>query len=456
MSVMAPLTVRDMGEFEGNLKEARQIGVEAVTVDVWWGRVMERRDDPQWGYYLSLFKSIREAGLAIVPIIAFHRCGGGPGDNCNIPMPAWIYSDLAAEAGLEADDLRYESETGRKCSDYLAPWVTSLEPVKGAMRAFMEAFANHEEFKRLAEEGVIKEINVSMGPTGELRYPAYNGADGWEFPHRGLFQAYSRPARASFREWAMASGGDWVNEHRTRPFAIRPPFGHVESDFTHQTDICGRARADQFVGRKIHAREEYGRDFIRWYHESLLDHCRGLLGEANAVFGGVFASIPLGMKIPGIHWQWRSTDVPRYAELTAGLMPYQSGLRSWVAPHSENTGYDSLFQCVADMKSSLGREIVVHFTALEMDDDTGWKETSMAHTLVMSVGETARRYGVTLSGENALKKVATDGDDRTWYYIDKAFDSGYFSGFTLLRLCEEYWNTDKEKLESFIKEHDLD
>jgi beta-amylase len=67
----------------------------------------------------------------------------------------------------------------------------------------MQAFAAH--FAPLADS--FAEVNISLGPTGELRYPAYNKSDGWSYPDRGNFQAYSRLAQQGFREWALARFG---------------------------------------------------------------------------------------------------------------------------------------------------------------------------------------------------------------------------------------------------------
>ena len=51
------------------------------------------------------------------------------------------------------------------------------------------------------------EVNISLGPTGELRYPAYNGNDCTGYPDRGNFQAYSRIARQGFRSGRWLASG---------------------------------------------------------------------------------------------------------------------------------------------------------------------------------------------------------------------------------------------------------
>jgi hypothetical protein len=70
------------------------------------------------------------------------------------------------------NDLKYESETGRIQDDAIAPWATATTAVLDEYREFMQAFSAH--FAPVASSFV--EINISLGPTGELRYPAYNGS----------------------------------------------------------------------------------------------------------------------------------------------------------------------------------------------------------------------------------------------------------------------------------------
>jgi hypothetical protein len=75
-NVMAPLHVmnyndsakfeipQDWDSFQKELEIAKSIGVDAVSVDVWWGDV-ERRGDNRfdWTYYREIFRRIEEAGL---------------------------------------------------------------------------------------------------------------------------------------------------------------------------------------------------------------------------------------------------------------------------------------------------------------------------------------------------------------------------------------------------------
>lgn len=44
------------------------------------------------------------------------------------------------------------------------------------------------EFDEFFEDGIISEIEVGLGPCGELRYPSYAVKHGWRYPGIGEFQ----------------------------------------------------------------------------------------------------------------------------------------------------------------------------------------------------------------------------------------------------------------------------
>lgn len=459
-AVMAPLRMSEteLAQFDSLLDEAKSIGVTAVSVDVWWGLVEKTGNQNfEWGYYDQVFQKIRGKGLKIVPILAFHKCGGGPGDDCDIPLPAWVWDHFTA-VGLSANDLKYESETGTVQDDAIPPWASEHPAVLAQFREFLEAFEQH--FAPLAAD--VSEINISLGPTGELRYPAYNGSDGWHYPDRGNFQAYSDLAQAHFRTWALAKYGDLsgVSQHwgiaLSSPADIRVPGGELP-------DHRGR-RAQSFVDAHDYQDMPYGRDFIDWYHASLVGHGQRVLLAAHDALDGPLKSTPLGMKIPGIHWQLQCTPHPRIAEVTAGLIPTSLTPQ---ARQPDAFGYRRVMEMIAEVKRSTHREVILHFTALEMDNDAQCEiGTSMAEALVFWVSQAAEDQGITHRGENALSCVndaegPTSPDNRSWERIGNAFTHASYSGFTFLRLTSQRegsgcvpWNAvDKERYRAFIQDH---
>lgn len=413
-NVMAPLHVTDRALFRQQLAVAKHIGVDGVSVDVWWGLV-ERSGDQQfdWTYYDAIFADIQGAGLKIVPIMAFHQCGGNVGDDCDIPLPAWIWQHYHA-LGVAPEDLQYQSEYGNRSVETVALWANQW--ILPQYSEFMQAFA--KRYAGLAEH--ISEINISMGPAGELRYPSYNSHDGGQtaYPSRGGFQAYSTLAVADFRQ-AM----------RQKYQTIEALNQAWQSSFTRFSQLAPPSDGENFINTGDAYNTRYGRDFTLWYHNALLAHGKRMLNTAMTAFDNELAHIELGFKIPGIHWKMAATDYScRSAELAAGLI-------STASPFSNDNGfgYASIVGLAAEYVTE-PRGIVLHFTALEMEDNPGGTGQSLAKTLVQWLGAEAARQHVVIKGENALAAGVTQRQG--WDNIDAVFTRGHFQGMTVLRLAQ--------------------
>lgn len=409
-NVMAPLEVADWNSFDNQLNTAASMGVTAVSVDVWWGKV-EGAGDQQfdWSYYDTIFSHITNAGLDIVPIMSFHQCGGNVGDTCNIPIPSWIWNHYSP---VSAADLRYKSEQGNESIETVSLWADHL--VAAEYQEFMEAFENH--FSGYA--GDIPEVNISMGPAGELRYPSYNSHDsGSGYPTRGAFQSYSDVAKADFQSWALNKYGSLSGVNNAWGLSLGS-----------SSQILPPSNAGTFINNGDHYYTQYGRDFVRWYHDSLMQHGHTMMDTAVAAFDGAFADIELGMKIPGIHWKMSSGDnTQRSAEIAAGLIPSDIDLNATNTGH----GYADIVGVPASYQN-LARGVVLHFTALEMNDDPYGSGQSLAQSLVFWVAEEAEAQGVPIKGENALAGGVTS--DTGWNNIENAFDYASYSGMTVLRI----------------------
>ncbi|MFQ3230805.1 family 14 glycosylhydrolase [Reinekea sp.] len=430
-AVMAPLEVNNWSEFENQLSSVKSIGVTGVSVDVWWGKV-EANGDQQfdWSYYDSIFQKIENAGLHIIPIMSFHQCGGNVGDDCNIPIPSWIWNKYTGQ-GVSASDLKYKSEYGNESIETVSLWRDSY--VLSEYKEFMEEFESHYA----AKANVIDEVNISMGPAGELRYPSYNSHDGnlTGYPTRGGFQAYSEPAKQDFRNWVVAKYGSVANASNQWGFTLNSA-----------NDINPPSNAGAFINNGEQNNTAYGRDFIRWYHDSLMDHGYRMMDNAILAFDGAFANVELGFKIPGIHWKMSATDnTKRSAEMAAGLIP------SDVNVNSVSTGYGYAdIVGVAASYNNHPRDVVLHFTALEMNDDPNGGGQSLAKSLVFWVANEAAAQGVSIKGENALSGGVTYGGG--WDNIVNAFTHASYSGMTVLRINHVAGGTGNYRYEQFINQ----
>jgi hypothetical protein len=433
-NVMAPLDLDAAppgawDAFSAQLKIAKSMGIDAVSVDVWWGKVERTGDNVfDWSYYDRIVAAVEAAGLHWVPIMSFHQCGGNVGDSCNIPIPVWIW-DRFKDQGVSREALQYRSERDNVSSEVVAVWQDKL--VVPQYQEFMNAFQSHFS----AKAAITDEINLSMGPAGELRYPSYNAHDGAAcgFPTRGCFQAYSGSAQAEFRAYVLNKYHDlagvnaaWKDSLGNTPLTDVAQIGPPDD----QDPANGRAAA--FISRDDEFRTQYGRDFIDWYNQSLVDHGHRLLDAAIATFsGGAFKNTPISLKMAGVHWQMMdSADHPRVAEIAAGLI--QTSIGS-LKDEAHGFGYQNILNMIASYRGRA--KIDFHFTCLEKDDmewDGSNHAFSLAKTLVFWVAQGAADKGLVIKGENAL-----DGgvmSDHGWDNIWNAFHWAAYTGLTVLRI----------------------
>lgn len=437
-NVMAPLRVNDWSAFDQQLNAVKKYGVDAVSVDVWWGEVEGAADNQfNWNYYDTIFAKIKAHGLKIVPILSFHQCGGNVGDDCDIPLPSWLWSKYAGRTlnglQLSADDLKYKSEQGHVSPEFVQLWADPL--VESEYADFVRAFKSH--FSALAND--VIEINVSLGPSGELRYPSYNAHDtGSGYPKRGALQAYSRLAVEDFRQKMLNKYGSLAG--------VNLAWGIQLSD---ASQIKPPDNGEYFFSHGDYRDIQYGKDFIDWYNQSLVDHGKTLIGTVIDALAGDFPRAQIGYKIPGVHWAMGSPQYPRAAEVAAGL------IQTSVDFNADNSGHG--YHKVVGLAKALsdrGRRVVLHFTCLEMGNYGGngnQEPTSQAQNLVFWVAQEAQRQGITIKGENALAGGVTG--DGGWDYIANAFRFAAYSGLTTLRVGEVAYGTGQARYAALIDEY---
>ncbi|MGV3734009.1 MAG: family 14 glycosylhydrolase [Microcella sp.] len=434
-NVMAPLEVSDWTQFSNQLATVEAYGVDAVTVDVWWGKVEATGDNQfNWSYYDQIFQVITSRGLDIVPIFSFHQCGGNVGDTCNIPLPSWLWSKYQGATlngvSLDINGLKHRSEQGNFSSETVQGWATPL--VQNEYQAFTQAFVARYGTTYATR---MQEINVSLGPAGELRYPSYNSHDsGTGYPTRGALQAYSPLAIKSFQQWALAKYGTLAG--------INAAWG---SSVTAITQVQPPSNAGFFFSSGDYRNTQYGKDLIDWYNKSLVDHGERMLDTVLAALGSSFPGAEIGYKIPGVHWSMTG-PTPRAAEVTAGL------IQTSVDMYAVNTGrgYANIVG-LANRVADSGRGVILHFTCLEFNDENFAPQYSQAKTLVGWVGAEAGRQGVKIKGENALAGGITSNTG--WDNVNQAFDSFPYIGMTVLRVGEVASGTGATRYAQFIQKY---
>lgn len=392
--VMTPLTpISDWGAFRKQLDTLKRNGISGVTTDLWWGKFEGAGQGKfDWSYYQKYAETVRAAGLQWEPILSFHRCGGNVGDDCNEPLPSWLW-----KSSPNADqEMKFIDEKGFVNDEYISFWHESAYAhYESAMASFASNFSPYAD--------VISRISVSLGPAGELRYPSYNFAAGWTYPQRGRLQAYSTAARKDFRASIRRQYQDDLKR-------LNLAWGTALNSFD---EIQPPSDGDLFF--QTATRTPYGRDFLGWYQGALEGHLERMMALAHKQLSPALPA-RLIAKMSGVHWLYNSPNMPHAAENAAGYVDYERMV--------------SRFQAV---------NVDLTFTALEMDDassnDVGPGEPppfSAPQTLARRIAALARERGVAIWGENALP--ISNGESRRYRNISTMLASEGFIGFSLLRL----------------------
>lgn len=392
-------------KLEKQLKKLKSAQVDGIMVDVWWG-IVESKGPKQyeWSAYRCLFETVKRCGLKVQAIMSFHRCGGNVGDNITIPLPEWVL-----EIGETNPDIFYTNRTGNRNKECLSLAVDNLPIFQGRTavemyRDYMKSF--RENMAYFIDSGLIIDIEVGLGPAGELRYPSYIETQGWVFPGIGEFQCYDKYLRADYEDAVKRIG---------HPEWKLPENAGEYNDTPEATEF--------FKSNGTYLTEE-GKFFLTWYSSKLLLHGDQILDEANKVFLG--CELKLAAKVSGIHWWYKSDS--HAAELTAGYYNLKS-----------RDGYRPIARML------YRHHALLNFTCLEMRNrEHPVDAKSGPQELVQQVVSCGWRENIEVAGENALSRYDRDGYNQillnarpNGINADVDHPKRKMFGFTYLRLCDK-------------------
>eukprot|EP01104_Vermistella_antarctica_P004963 TRINITY_DN1536_c0_g1_i1.p1 TRINITY_DN1536_c0_g1~~TRINITY_DN1536_c0_g1_i1.p1 ORF type:complete len:462 (+),score=100.66 TRINITY_DN1536_c0_g1_i1:38-1387(+) len=371
-----------------NFTQLKNGGVAGVTTDVWWGMV--ENSGPQqynWTAYDDLFKLVDQSGLQLQVTMSFHQCGGNVGDDCNIPLPQWVLS-LAS-----GNNLFYQDANGNEDQEYLSLGIDNIAALSGRTAVdvytdFMTSFA-----KRYSQYlgSLISNVQIGMGPAGELRYPAYNSAY-WTFCGIGAFQMYDANMLAMLSAAANQSGV--------------PQYGDGGPDNAGSYNDTPCDTEFFCAGGYNNYESDYGQFFLTWYTQALVDHGDAILAKARSVFG---SKAGISGKLSGVHWWYM--DPSHAAELTAGYKNDDDG-----------NGYDIFASMFAKHNASLD------FTCLEMLDSSQPADCACGpQELVTQVKEAAQDGKIGFAGENALPVFDQASFAQIEYQASNIYAIDYFA-----------------------------
>ncbi|KAJ8451028.1 hypothetical protein Cgig2_026837 [Carnegiea gigantea] len=419
--VMLPLDTVTVGgslskprAMNASLMALKSAGVEGIMVDAWWGLV--EKDGPlryNWDGYAELVQMVQKHGLKLQVVMSFHQCGGNVGDSCSIPLPPWVLEEISKNP-----DLVYTDKSGRRNPEYISLGCDSLPVLQG--RTPIQAYSDYmrsfrDRFKDYLGN-VIVEIQVGMGPCGELRYPSYPGSNGtWRFPGIGEFQCYDKYMKASLQAAAEAIGQrEWGNGGP-----------HDSGHYNQFPEDTG------FFRREGTWNTKYGEFFLEWYSGKLLEHGDRILESAEGIFQGTGAK--LSGKVAGVHWHYKTRS--HAAELTAGY--YNTRNRDGYLP-------------IARLFAKHG--VVFNFTCMEMKDGEQPEHAGCSpEGLVQQVKIATQTARIELAGENALEIYDASGYAQVLATSNSHSGSG-LSAFTYLRMNKKLFDGDNWRhLVEFVK-----
>ncbi|KAG1355042.1 Beta-amylase 7 [Cocos nucifera] len=429
------------------LRILKSVNVDGVMVDCWWGIVeAHASQEYNWHGYKKLFQIVRELKLKLQVVMSFHECGGNIGDDVCIPLPHWI-----AEIGRSNPDIFFTDGEGRRNPECLSWGIDKERVLRG--RTGLEVYFDYMrsfrvEFDEFFEDGIISEIEVGLGPCGELRYPSYPVKHGWRYPGIGEFQK----ARYSFVVLELSSYSHFTLMHWQNIY-----FPAFDPEITgHIFDILHGMCYDQYLMKSLRKAAEarghsfwargpenagsynsrphetgffcdggdydsyYGRFFLNWYSQVLVDHCDRVLSLAKLAFEGTC----IAAKISGIHWWYKTAS--HAAELTAGF--YNPCNRD---------GYAS----IASMLKKHGAAL--NFTCVELRTLDQHEEFPEAladpEGLVWQVLNAAWDVCIPVASENALPCHDRDGYNKILENSKPMHDPDgrHLSAFTYLRLSPD-------------------
>jgi hypothetical protein len=324
----------------------KENGFKGVTMDFWWGIIELQPRSYQFEEYIKLIEEIKNIGLKVKVILSFHSCGNTIGDDCYFPLPQWVLDS--------GSSFFYMDQNGSLNHEYISIFADDLKlkdqrTVLEAYEDFISEFNN--KFK-IYYGNVIVNIELGVGPAGQLHYPSYSYKNG--FCNIGFFQWYGEVATKSFQAFLknislkeensdLSTIGN-LHVPTLKQLNIKP---HQEYFFqalnlsqekctnVREKEDCGNPETKQhecfqsgccwqevegepfcFFPRQVYNyKANLGIIYQLWYQEEQLKHLQRILTIGRKVLG---FGIPISVKLPCIHWF--VNDHSRAAERTAGFM----------------------------------------------------------------------------------------------------------------------------------------
>lgn len=318
---------------------------------------------------MDLVMLARRHGLKVRAVMAFHQCGTGPGDPCWIPLPQWVLEEMDKDP-----DLAYSDRFGRRSREYLSLGCDILPVLRGRtpIQAYSDFMRSFKDTFRDLLGVIVTDLQVGMGPAGELRYPSLRSEKLTRpdsLPELGEFQCYDKYMLVSLNACARDFGmRGWGNGG---PLGACNVLQNPEGSTFFWSDDCWNT--------------PQGRFFLEWYSGMLLLHGERLCIVAKAIFWST--GVKISAKVASINWYYGTESHP--SELTAGY--YNTLIRNGYLPVARMFGRHIMTLCC---------------TCFDMQDAEEQSNTkSSPEGYLRQLVYAARMCKLPLSGENSVTRL---------------------------------------------------
>lgn len=276
----------DEGRLKYQLTEAKNLGSRGVIVDLWWGEAEPQPEQYRFGPYVKIAEICASLGLELQFTLSFHGCH----DNdygCSIRLPEWVRS---------VSNIWYKGPNGYESREYISLFADDAKVFgnRTPMQAYKDFAKNFASALWKYLGNTVRQVQVGLGPSGQLRYPSY---DYTNFCGVGRFVLDDVYAKQSLeREVKYAKVGKSIQSLSFSSTSNPENSGFFSENKKDQNGF----------------RSRFGKHVAVWYSLRLLNHGARIL----RIFREALPMLSIGAKLSAVHWTAGSNL--RAPEITAG------------------------------------------------------------------------------------------------------------------------------------------
>lgn len=196
-------------ELKATFTKLKDSGIDGIIADVWWRTVEKSPKNYDFSAYNKIVDLSKENNLKVKFILSFHDCKSTYGDICDIPLPSWVTKE-------DNHGIFYTDSNGTSSKSYISLFADDLRVFgddndkRTPIEMYTDFMINFRTNFQLDLNLVIDEVYIGLGPSGQLRYPAYR-VDMESYCGVGDFQHYDENALKQLQEDSEAYN-NYLNE----------------------------------------------------------------------------------------------------------------------------------------------------------------------------------------------------------------------------------------------------